>query len=256
MKYYNFFKRISCHVFPCSIKGLHVLFANPMKPAATARRPSAREPGDDLSRNDAAYSRLKDALVTLVYKPGEYLNTAQVMERFGLGRTPINQALHRLSAEGLVQIIPRKGAMAAPLSINDALELIEVRLVNEVLCMRLAAAAITGREIQELETIAQDFENAAAQRDVVALMNNDRLFHEKVAMAARNTMLHDILSVLHARSQRFWAISFSTEGHVDEVMAEHRAIVAALARHDAQAAAEAAKTHILSFKSSLLNMSR
>lgn len=233
-----------------------MIFMSAMKPAAAVHQSSARVPGEDLSRNESAYARLKDALVTLAYKPGEYLNTAQVMERFGLGRTPINQALHRLSAEGLVQIIPRKGAMAAPLSINDALELIEVRLVNEMLCMRLAAAAITGHELQELEAIAQDFENAAGQRDVVALMNTDRLFHEKIAQAARNTMLQDILSVLHARSQRFWAISFSTAGHVDEVMAEHRAIVAALASHDAQAAAEAARTHILSFKSSLLNMSK
>jgi DNA-binding GntR family transcriptional regulator len=255
VKYYTHFKRISCHVFPCSINAPNVLPTEVMKPAQIARRPSSKVPVADLSRNETAYTRMKEALVTLVYKPGEYLNTAQVMERFGLGRTPINQALHRLSAEGLVQIIPRKGAMAAPLSINDALELIEVRLVNEMLCMRMAAAAITSSEIQELEIIAQDFETAAAERDVVALMNNDRLFHEKIAAAARNTMLQDILSVLHARSQRFWAISFSTLGHVEEVVAEHRAIVRALAKHDAKAAAEAAQAHILSFKASLLRLS-
>lgn len=197
---------------------------------------------------------MKDALVTLVYKPGEYLNTAQVMERFGVGRTPVNQALHRLSAEGLVQIIPRKGAMAAPLSINDALELIEVRLVNEMLCMRLAAAAITPEELRELEAIARDFETAAAQRDGVTLTNTDRLFHEKIATAARNSMLQDILSVLHARSQRFWAISLSTAGHVEEVIAEHRAILSALAAHDGEAACEAARKHILSFRLSLLKM--
>jgi len=227
-----------------------------MTPAPTASKPATRAPAEDLSRNEAAYTLMKDALVTLVYKPGEYLNTAQVMERFGVGRTPVNQALHRLSAEGLVQIIPRKGAMAAPLSINDALELIEVRLVNEMLCMRLAAQAITADELQALEAVAQDFERAAAQRDAVALTNTDRLFHERIAAAARNTMLQDILSVLHARSQRFWAISLSTVGHVDEVIAEHRAIVSALASRDGEAASEAAKTHILSFKSSLLSMSR
>lgn len=221
----------------------------------SAQRSADGAPEAELSRNEAAYTLMKDALVTLVYKPGEYLNTAQVMERFGVGRTPVNQALHRLSAEGLVQIIPRKGAMAAPLSINDALELIEVRLVNEMLCMRLAAAAITANELQELEAIAQDFERAAGARDATALTNTDRLFHEKIAAAARNTMLQDILSVLHARSQRFWAISLSTAGHVEEVIAEHRAIVSALAGRDAQAAADAAKTHILSFKSSLLRMS-
>jgi len=98
-----------------------VINAQAMNPKAS-KAPAVQEPTEELSRNEAAYKALKEALVTLLYKPGEYLNTAQVMDRFGLGRTPVNQALHRLSAEGLVQIIPRKGAMAAPLSINDALE--------------------------------------------------------------------------------------------------------------------------------------
>lgn len=212
-------------------------------------------PDGDLSRNEAAYQRLKDALVTLVYKPGEYLNTAQVMERFDVGRTPVNQALHRLSAEGLVQIIPRKGAMASPLSINDALELIEVRLVNEMLCLRLAAIAATDAELKELQAIALDFEDAADRRDAVALMNADRLFHEKIGLAARNAMLQDILNVLHARSQRFWSISLSTVGHVEEVVAEHRNIISALLARDPDGAAESARRHILSFRESLLRKS-
>ncbi|MDM0024341.1 GntR family transcriptional regulator [Variovorax saccharolyticus] len=219
--------------------------------AATSRRGRTRsEP--EMSLNETAYLRLKEALVTLAYKPGEYLNTAQVMERLGVGRTPVNQALHRLSAEGLIKIIPRKGAMASALSINDALELIEVRLVNEMLCMRLAAAAITDGELGELQAIAEQFEAAAARRDSVSLTNLDRLFHEKIALAARNSMLQDILNVLHARSQRFWAISLSTEGHLAEVIDEHRTIVAALLAHDADAAADAVKRHILSFKASML----
>lgn len=227
-----------------------------MKAAVTARQAPRRRPDPEMSRNEAAYQRLKDALVTLAYKPGEYLNTAQVMERLGVGRTPVNQALHRLSTEGLVKIIPRKGAMASPLSINDALELVDVRLVNEMLCLRLAAAAITDPEIKELQAIATQFEAAASRRDSISLMNADRLFHEKIGLAARNVMLQDILNVLHARSQRFWAISLSTEGHVAEVIAEHRAIVGALSRREADAAAEAAKQHVLSFKASLLSSPR
>ena len=227
-----------------------------MKTAAARRRAPARRPAPEMSLNETAYLRLKEALVTLAYKPGEYLNTAQVMERLGVGRTPVNQALHRLSAEGLVRIIPRKGAMASPLSINDALELIEVRLVNEMLCMRLAAAAITEAELAELQAIAEQFEAAAQRRDAVSVMNLDRFFHEKIAQAARNAMLQDILNVLHARSQRFWAISLATEGHLAEVVEEHRTIVAALRRHDGEAAAEAARTHVLSFKASMLNSQR
>ena len=205
-----------------------------------------------MSLNEVAYGRLKDALVTLVYKPGEYLNTAQVMERFDLGRTPINQALHRLSAEGLVQIIPRKGALAAPLSVDDALELIDVRLANEVLCLRLAAAAITDAELRELAAIAAEFEKAATKQQAAALTNADRRFHELIAQASRNTILQDLLNVLHARAQRFWAISLSTVGHVDEVIGEHRAILAALQARDADAAAQAVRAHILSFRESLL----
>ncbi len=227
-----------------------------MKSALTRPSPAPQPEPPDLSLNETAYQRLKEALVTLAYKPGEYFNAAQVMERFGVGRTPVNQALHRLSAEGLVQIIPRKGAMASPLSINDALDLIEVRLVNEMLCLRLAAAAVTDADLAELQAIADQFEDAARQRDAVSVMNLDRLFHEKIALVARNPILQDILNVLHARSQRFWAISLASEGHLQEVIDEHRAIVAALRNRDADAAAEAAKTHVLSFKSSMLGSQR
>ncbi len=226
-----------------------------MKTAPTRHAP-ARPPEPDVSLNETAYLRLKEALVTLAYKPGEYFNAAQVMERFGVGRTPVNQALHRLSAEGLVQIIPRKGAMASPLSINDALDLIDVRLVNEMLCLRLAAGAITDADLAELQAIADRFEDAAHQRDAVSVMNLDRLFHEKIALVARNPILQDILNVLHARSQRFWAISLASERHLQEVIDEHRAIVAALRGRDADAAAEAAKTHVLSFKASMLGSQR
>lgn len=220
-----------------------------VSPRRTGPRPQGRAV---VSLNETAYERLKDALVTLVYKPGEYLNTAQVMERFELGRTPIHQALHRLSAEGLVQIIPRKGAVAAPLSIHDAIELIDVRLANEMLCLRLAAVAITDAELKQLASISAEFEKAASQQQTAALTNADRRFHEVIAQASRNVILQDILNVLHARAQRFWAISLSTVGHIEEVMAEHRAILAALQARDADAAANAVREHILSFRESLL----
>lgn len=220
--------------------------ARPGRTAPKARKSASR------SLNEVAYARVKEALVTLVYKPGEYLNTAQMMERFALGRTPINQALHRLSAEGLVQIIPRKGAVAAPLSIDDALQLIDVRLANETLCLRLCAAHITDAELKSLKTISAQLEAAAAAQQGGALADADRQFHELMAQASRNLILQDILKVLHARAQRFWTLSLSMPGHVQEVVEEHRSILAALEARDADAAARAVETHILSFRASLL----
>jgi len=219
------------------------------------RARAAAGPGRDApSQNEQAYGLLKDALTTLAYKPGEYLNTASLMDELALGRTPINHALHRLANEGLVQIIPRKGVMVSPLSINDALELIQVRIANEGLCARLAAARITRAEVEALAEAARAFDAAVARRSITEVMNLDRAFHEQIAAAARNQMLAEILKVLHARSQRFWAISLADESHLAEVQAEHAAIIAALGRNDAEGAAAAVQDHVLSFQRALLQM--
>jgi len=215
-------------------------------PARTRRR--SEEP----SCNTKAYQSLKDGLTTLAYKPGDYLNTATLMSDLKLGRTPLNHALHRLATEGLVQIIPRKGVMVAPLSIDDALHLIDVRLVNETLCARLAATRITASALQKLQTAARRFDAAVARRNVAQMMSCDRLFHEQIADASGNPVLVDVLRVLHARSQRFWAISLSAQGHVSEVSEEHQRIIAALTKGDGELAAHTLAEHIESFRGSLL----
>ena len=206
-----------------------------------------------LSQNEQAYAQLKERVTTLEYKPGDYLNTANLMSELAFGRTPINHALHRLSNEGLVQIIPRKGVMVAPLSIDSALELIDVRLANESLCARLAAARITAADLDQLRSLAQRFDDAVLRRDMNQVINADRLFHEQIALAARNQILTEILRVLHARTQRFWAISLATPGHLEEVQAEHQLIIDALARGDAKAVVSAVEEHVLSFKRALLH---
>ncbi len=219
--------------------------------AESPQRPMTEEAG--VSLNELAYRRFKQALVTLSYKPGEYLNTAQVMNDLDMGRTPINQAIHRLANEGLLQVIPRKGVMVSPLSMDDALELIEVRLANEMLCMRLASQKITERQIATLTELNRQIEAASQERDRVRMMTLDHEFHQELAQIAGNNMLADILSVLHARAQRFWASTLSREGHMREVIDEHRAIIGALAAQDSAAAAEAAQAHILSFRTALLH---
>ena len=206
-----------------------------------------------LSQNELAYMQLKNRLTTLFYKPGEYLNTAALMNNLQLGRTPLNHALHRLANEGLVQIIPRKGVMVSPLSIDDALDMIDVRLVNEVLCAQLASKRITSAEISELRSISKLFDTAVEERNVAVMMNADRQFHEAIANASRNNILIEVLRVLHARSQRFWAISLSSAGHTTEVRAEHQAIINSLENSDAEAAKAAIQHHILSFRQALLN---
>lgn len=223
-------------------------FARPLR-----KLPLRKGRKQNLSQNELAYSHLKDRLTTLAYTPGNYLNTASLMHELSFGRTPINHALHRLANEGLVHIIPRKGVMVAPLSIDNALELIDVRLANESLCARLAASRITATELEQVVALAGELDDAVTARNMQLIMKLDRLFHEHIALAARNQVLTEILKVLHARSQRFWAISLASAGHLEEVQAEHRSIIAALARGDADAAVAAVEAHVLSFRRSLLH---
>ncbi|WP_413731038.1 GntR family transcriptional regulator [Sodalis sp. RH22] len=206
----------------------------------------------DLSLNELAYRRFKQALVTLSYKPGDFLNTAQVMNELAMGRTPINQAIHRLANEGMLQIIPRKGVMVSPLSIDDALELIEVRLANEILCVKLASKRISAADVANLREINEWIADACHSRERDRMMALDYQFHQLLAQIAGNAMLADILRVLHAKAQRFWASSLSKEGHMLEVIEEHQAIIVALAAQDGEAAALAAEAHIISFRGALL----
>jgi DNA-binding GntR family transcriptional regulator len=206
----------------------------------------------EMSQNERAYALLKDKLTTLAYPPGDFLNIATLVGNLAIGRTPINHALHRLATEGLVQIIPRKGVVVSPLSIDDALHLIDVRLANERLCAQLAATRITAAEVADLRSVAAAFDAAVSTRDMPLIMNCDRLFHERIAAASGNSILIEILKVLHARSQRFWAISLASEGHLAEVTVEHQEIVAALAANDVDAAVRCVEAHIFSFRQSLL----
>ncbi|WLS78639.1 GntR family transcriptional regulator [Erwinia pyri] len=212
--------------------------------------PGGRE--KTLSLNDQAYLAFRHRLITLRYKPGEYLNTAQVMDDLERGRTPVNQAIHRLATEGLLQIIPRKGVMVAPLSIDDALELIEVRLVNETLCVQLASQKVMASQIAQLRDLNQRIAAASKAHDREQMMLLDREFHQMLAEIAGNRRLADILSVIHAQAQRFWATTLSSVTHMEEVIAEHNAIILALEEGDTQRAAEAARAHIQSFKRALL----
>ncbi|MRS20864.1 FCD domain-containing protein [Enterobacteriaceae bacterium RIT692] len=206
-----------------------------------------------ISLNERAYLAFKHRLITLRYKPGDYLNIAQVMDDLEMGRTPVNQAVHRLETEGLLQIIPRKGVMVSPLSIDDALELIEVRLVNEALCLRLASQRVNAAQIAYLREMNQRIAHASASRDREKMMLLDREFHQVLADIAANGRLADILSIIHAQAQRFWATTLSSAAHMNEVIAEHEAIIAALEQGNAEQAEEAARVHIYSFKQALLN---
>lgn len=217
-------------------------------PIKTKRR--VRTPGTAL--HSQAYEKIKHEITTLRFRPGEYLNEARVSKLLKIGRTPVHQALNRLMLEGMVEVIPRKGVIVKAVSLNDVLEMIDVRIVNETYCARLAVARADESDIGELTRILDESEKKVTISDTVRQMLLDREFHSALSRAARNTVLGECIRRLHDRSLRFWFISLRDPVHHVAVKQEHRAILEAIKARDADAAGVAVRTHIESFRANIM----
>lgn len=189
------------------------------------------------------------------YRPGAYLSAAQVRAQLGLGATPVNQALNRLMIEGMVEVVPRKGAIVRPVSLEEILDIIDVRLVAEVHCARLATERATETEITDLCAMLDQAVPLIEGRDVEGLMLLDRQFHIQLSNAARNAVLGDVLRSLHERSLRFWFISLSDDRHLRQVLVEHCQIAESIRARDVDRACATMRSHIESFRAAIMRSS-
>jgi DNA-binding GntR family transcriptional regulator len=213
---------------------------------ATLRRRLPRQ-----SLRDAAYEAIKDRIITCKFKPGECINEASVSELLGFGRTPVHQALDRLMLEEMVEVIPRKGVIVKPVILQDVMQMIDVRMVNETHCARLAAARADDTHIKSLTDVLHRAKHAIAGRDVHAMMMLDREFHLELAAGSKNFELAEVLRKLNERSLRFWFISFTTPDHHKSFQEQHEAIFAAVRDRDADGAEGAMRAHIDAFRRSV-----
>ena len=197
-----------------------------------------------VSLRDRAYQEIKRRINRMDYRPGAYLNEAQISRTLRIGRTPVHQALDRLMLEGLVQVIPRKGVMVESISLDQVLEIIDVRLVTEPHCVSLATERATSAEIAAIRDLLNISGTLIRSRDREKLMDIDRSFHGQISRAAKNAVLADTIARLHERSLRFWFISLGDELQLRRVDEEHRAILDAVMRRQRDAAAEAMRHHI------------
>jgi GntR family transcriptional regulator, rspAB operon transcriptional repressor len=219
-----------------------------MRTIETAMQDRARRlnrvPDAPVSLRDRAYQEIKRRINKMEFRPGAYLNEAQISRTLRIGRTPVHQALDRLMLEGLVQVIPRKGVMVETISLDQVLQIIDVRLVNEPFCVGLAAECATPSEVAQLRALLDASGPLIRARDREQLMDLDRQFHWKISLAAKNAVLAETITRLHDRSLRFWFISLGDDLQLRRVDEEHRSIMDAVARRDTVGAADAMRHHI------------
>lgn len=185
---------------------------------------------------------LRQAIADTRFKPGQRLVERELIEMLGVSRTSVREALRELAAEGLVRSIPNKGVVVAGLTPREVANLYELRSALEGLAGRLFVERASDEQVKELraayERIAAD---VAAKRDVLEAKDE---FYAVLFAGAGNDELRAVVEGLHTRVRRMRAISLAQPGRSAQTLREIRAIVRAIERRDAAAAAAACSRHV------------
>lgn len=198
------------------------------------------------SLSQQAHERIKRKIVSLELPPGAVIDEGSLRAELGLGRTPIREALQRLSQERLVVIVPRRGTFVTEIGITDLQELFEMRVVLEGLAARLAAARGTADHWARMERALAAMDTARDDYDTLIAI--DESCHEIIYEAAGNDFLRDTLVTLYALSLRLWYFFLERIGRMDHAVAEHTAVLEALFKGDGQKAGRLMEKHIRAFQ--------
>jgi len=214
-------------------------------------RPIALPAKSANAKHEAAYLWLRDAILTLQLRPGEPISDRLLAVQLGISRTPVRDVLHRLSAEGLVEIQPRRGAFVKDINISEVAALLQLREVNEGLAARLAAGAIAPITIETLRDRYQDILSGSRRLSFNELVDAGADLHDVILSRCANQRLGSFLRQLRAeirRAQFFawdaWRIGADTEEIQQRTTQEHLRIVDALASGDGAHAEHEMRNHI------------
>lgn len=219
-----------------------------MRVMTSSDAPALVQNGTKPRKADDAYDILKDLIITMQLKPGEPLDERSLIANLEIGRTPLREAIQRLSHEQLVVSLPRRGYYVSQLSITELQQMITAREVIEPQTARLAAANITVAEVCELRRIITD---ACAEFEGLSpaeILHRDLNFHSLIAEASRNRFLATMANELNTLMLRYWYISFTRTPHFREDFAKHHDLVDLLEARDEDGVYAEMQAHITRFR--------
>ena len=199
------------------------------------------------SLSDQAYFRLRDLIVSLELEPGSLVREPEVMERLGLGRTPVREALRRLAQERLVDVYPHQGIFVSRVDVGDLAALSEVRGSLEAFAGRLAAARATDAERDEAAALLAELEHAAGEHDERTLIELDQRIHRHVYLCAHNPFLEATLNEYYVLTLRIWFVALDRVS-LDDAVQEHRSLLEAIRDGDANRAEQTMRDHVARFE--------
>ena len=192
-----------------------------------------------LPLRDVVFNTLRQAILRGELKPGERLMEIQLANKLGVSRTPIREAIRKLELEGLVLMIPRKGAEVAEITEKNMRDVLEVRKALEELAVQLACEKITAEEIEEMKKAAEEFRMILKNKDITEIAEADVRFHDIIYMATDNQKLILLLNNLRDRVEYLKR----EEAH-PQLIAEHAAIIEYISKGEKKAATDVMCKHI------------
>ena len=197
-----------------------------------------------LPLRDVVFNTLRQAILKGELAPGERLMEIQLAERLGVSRTPIREAIRKLELEGLVLMVPRKGAEVAKISEKSLKDVLEVRRSLEELAIELACQRMTEEEFGELEARQKAFSAAIETGDSMQIAESDEAYHDVIYASTGNARLVQILNNLREQMYRFRLEYIKDRDKRQVLMAEHEHIMKALRGRQMQEAKRAIREHI------------
>jgi DNA-binding GntR family transcriptional regulator len=198
---------------------------------------------------DIVFETLREAILEGKLTPGERVMEVQLAEQLGVSRTPVREAIRKLELEGLLVMVPRKGAYVADVSLKDVIDVLEVRASLEGLAASLGAERRESVDIELLEEKTRELVRCVEQKDTDGMIKSDADFHDILLKASKNDKLTAIVEGLRDQVHRFRVIYFTEyEENAKRLIEEHEEILDSLRGKDMAKAQESAESHIYNIR--------
>ncbi|MET3594728.1 DNA-binding GntR family transcriptional regulator [Mesorhizobium shonense] len=193
---------------------------------------------------DQVYTLIRKAIVTGKLAPGAFVNEIEIAMKLRMSRTPVREALKKLSDEGLIEVFPQTGTFVSKINRKQMEEAYIIRVALELQSIKRAAAMIETSQIQDLEDIINAHETAVKRSRIDEAIAWDDDFHRYIAEVNGLTMLWKAIDVSKAVMDRCGLLALTHPSAGQEAIAQHRSIHEALAKHDQAGSMKALQTHL------------
>lgn len=197
-----------------------------------------------ISLSDQAYEQIKTDILTCALRPGQQIAQNQLAEKYQVGKTPVREALQRLTQEGYVQPFPRFGYIVAPITLADVHQIYELRAIVEPASARLAAMRCTDEHLEQIQKAADKTYIYNERETYLQYLRHNTEFHYTVALAGGNQRLAEIVARLLEELARLFHMGLEQRDLSDEMARAHMPLIDALTDHNPDRAEAIMKSQI------------